>query len=336
MINSAADYIMLDTTGKGRHVTGNILPAREGAAKRALKYEDLLFLKEGKLERQNWKWQDGTPPAKVTPPGRRWSRGEFENAVCSGTWMDYRDKDIAITEGIVPVADKAALLGDNPPTENGAIEHLVGSAVQLGTFSAGRTLKLERHEKAWENMGKLKRTLEWTNIADFWSRRGRWHDKRWPEQGEPEEEYHSWNQDNLLLYRFDGWTDGSAMIEYEETPEKGKAYPYAVAAWLILPIWTSVDGGLSTERGKEWLDIAVVECEVEQRSEESGLATVSCRGMSGASIAQEVLESHGETYYSEPTRVQEEDGKTQAVTAGVDVCILVENDFPATAQEEEG
>lgn len=333
MINSAADYTMLDMTGKGRYVTGNILPAREGAAKRALKYEDLLFLKEGKLERQNWKWPNGTPPAKVAPPGRFLNRTVFEDAVCSGTWNDYRDKEKTITLGIVPVADKAALIGDNPPTAYGAIESLVGGVVQLGAFSAERTLKIGKLETAYGNMGKLKRTMEWMPDSDLWSRRGRWRRKTWPQQGQPIDEYESWNADYTTLYNFSGSYNGSSVKEYEETL-KNKKYPYAVAAWLILPISTGVDGGTSTERGKAWLDLIVIGCEVTQRAAGSGLATVSWTGLSGASIARGILESHGETYYGEPTRIQSPEGKQQSVDIG-SCYILVENEFPATAQEQE-
>jgi len=332
MIDSVADYEMVDVTGLERFVKGEILPVREGGAKRALKYEDLLFLKEGKLERQNWT-QAANAAAKANKaaaPSRWLRKATFESAVCSGTWRDYRDADKEITEGIVPVADRAALIGDNPPTVEGAIAELVGDEVALGNFDAGRTLKLERLEMAYENMGKLKRTLEGVFANVLWTRRGRWHDKNWPDGEDPYERYGTWNMNYNLLYWFRGTDNSSSVMEFEEGL-KTRAYPYAVKAWLILPIRTDVDGGISTERGKAWIDLKVIECGVTQREAESGLAKVSWQDLAGATIAQEILGSHGETYYGEPTRV--EGTKDQSLMLG-EAYILIEHDFPASEPEE--
>ncbi len=333
MIDSVAEYEMVDASGLGRFVNGQILPVRNGGAKRALKYEDLLFLMEGKLERQNWEWTNGMPPGKVAPPGRFMDRRAFEEAVCNGYWGynagEYRDKDKEIEAGIVPYADRASIIGGYGPDWWEARDRIVGDVVELEEVSAGRSLKIEKLEKAYENMGKLKRTSVREGDLLWQNRRRRLYEIVWPEEGESEEIHHQWEEDRYTLYSFSGYTNGSSVLEFEETT-KTKQYPYAKAAWLIMRAWTTVDGGVSTERGKEWGDIVIIGCEVTQREAESGVATVSWQNLTSASIAQEILGSHGETYYGEPTRLNQP--KVQRIIID-EPMLLIEHDFPASEPE---
>lgn len=59
MIDKASEYTMVDTTGCESFITGDILPHKANAQPNhshfPIRYEDLLFLYEGKLERNNFK-----------------------------------------------------------------------------------------------------------------------------------------------------------------------------------------------------------------------------------------------------------------------------------------
>ena len=69
MLSRAGDYEILDVTGLESFITGQIMPVRNGGEKRILKYEDLLFLEEGNLERNRWTAIDRDNITRVSPPG---------------------------------------------------------------------------------------------------------------------------------------------------------------------------------------------------------------------------------------------------------------------------
>ena len=79
MINSASDYKCVNTTGLSGFISGDILPARDNRGDgswRAMKYEDLLFLQEAKLERENPIYDSSF--TKEQPKGRAFSKSVFE------------------------------------------------------------------------------------------------------------------------------------------------------------------------------------------------------------------------------------------------------------------
>ena len=95
MLDSASGYECLDMTGLDWAITGNIMPKRDAqkdGSWRAMKYEDLLFLKEAYQERLQASYSvvrggggGGYFPYKQEPPGRMLSLEKFTKA----TQVDY-------------------------------------------------------------------------------------------------------------------------------------------------------------------------------------------------------------------------------------------------------
>ena len=343
MIDSTAGYEMLDVTGLGRFIRGNILREREGGARRALKYEDLLFLKEGQLQRMNWKWPNGTPPAKVQPPGRVLDRTVFENAVCDDRWRithgdEYRDKNKEI-QRILPVYDEN--------NQARALDDFIGGEVSLEHISVGRALKLEKLEKAYENMGKLKRTwdggISLRNEFKVFSRRKlREVDGLGREFTEPDRVIEEIGEGVHLIYesgrRIDEMPDredegqiNPTMRWYEQAETRtwewgsveviNERYPYAVAAWLI----GILEGGIEKENGnsEDYEDWIALGCRVEVEEEER-LRRVRL-GIDWSELAQETIERHGGEYVTAPNYSM----KNQSVNF-VAYGLLVEHGFTAT------
>ena len=325
MINSVAGYEMVDVTGLGRFVTGGILPVREGGARRALKYEDLLFLMEGKLERQNWTLAANTAAkaSKAAAPGRFLRTETFGSALCRGVAISYyyRDKEKEITEGITAAGSESG--GSDTRDYARALNQIVGDEVTLEMIEIGRALKSETLEKAYENMGKLKRTLDRIEMNELWQgRRSRWHARDWRDR----ETYGPWGEDYTRLYEYGGATDHAEVHEFEETTGS-KQYPYAKNAWLVLFV--------NTRRGPDWdatqwLDAVTIKCAVD-RAENGQPATVRWPALSSGTVAQAVLASHGETYRDGPTKTQQ-GTESQSVTAEIPY-LLVEHEFPASEPE---
>lgn len=314
MISRVADYEMVDVSGLGRFVKGQILPVREGGAKRALKYEDLLFLKEGKLERQNWTLAANAAAKanKAAAPSRWLRKNVFESAVCSGTWSEYRDANKEITEGM---------------TAYGPIEAIVGNVVMLGSFNAGRTaFKLEKLEKAYENMEKLKRTLY--GYERLISQPIKIRSKTLNTvSGEittyPDESYTS----DLHIYESNIRSGGYPIIGAETWTCQGKCkmveiqMPYAVRGWLIAN--TSVSINNNPGSGEDWV---IMECEVTKEQGEE-MATVRLEKDLGE-IARTALERHGGNYVEEPNfSMVNQDVKFY------NKYLLIEHDFPASEPE---
>ncbi len=324
---------MVDATGLGRFVTGGILPVREGGARRALKYEDLLFLKEGKLERTNWRLAANTAAKanKAAAPSRWLNEAEFRSATYMETWhlkmTGWYDKDHEITTGIVAAGYSAG--GQDTRDTQGKLDEITGDEVTLAAMEYGATPTLNVLATAYENMGKLKRTLDQIYPASLWaSRRRRSHHKSWYEDGTDYEYYGPWGTDSDILYEMYGNTDNMTTYEVEETTGTMQ-YPYAKRAWLI--VFMETTKGPDWDR-TVWNDAVVVECTV-TAGQNGQPATVGWPSFTSASVAQMVLESHGETYYAEPTRIE-----STSVSINIDIStayLLIEHDFPATEPEEE-
>lgn len=304
---------MVDVTGLERFVKGEILPMREGGAKRALKYEDLLFLKEGKLERQNWTLAANAAAKanKVAAPSRWMEKDVFESAVCSGTWSDYRDANKEITEGL---------------KNYGPIEDIVGDVVALGNYEAGRTPKLERLEKAYENIGKLKRTLG-TFHLNGWEERVIWKEFDWRTGTVIEEGTSDWWARDIYIYEhivfpFAANRAEAQLHEFRLTGDviSEVQYPYAKRAWAIFYVLTDVNGG----GGEDYL---VKECSVTPAANGQP-ARVRLASVDFVAIAQEALGRHGGTYKTEPAL----DGGNQSVMLH-ERRLLVEHGFPASEPE---
>ncbi len=88
MIAGAAGYEILDVTGLEGFITGEIMPVRmRKGTERVIRYEDLLFLAEARLERQRWRTLDRDAVVKVAPPGRILDARTF----CERTWLGRDD-----------------------------------------------------------------------------------------------------------------------------------------------------------------------------------------------------------------------------------------------------
>lgn len=87
MLDDASKYECLDVAGLEGFIMGDIMPRRDlrnDGSWKAMRYEDLLFLKEAYLERLRAIGLLGT--AKIKPPGRMLSASGFRDA----TYVDLR------------------------------------------------------------------------------------------------------------------------------------------------------------------------------------------------------------------------------------------------------
>jgi len=88
MLDDASKYECLDVTGLEGFIEGSIMPKRDlrnDGSWRAMRYEDLLFLKEAYLERgaaaQNEIGEKATPPGRGLIGNRFWSATTFPSTV---------------------------------------------------------------------------------------------------------------------------------------------------------------------------------------------------------------------------------------------------------------
>lgn len=348
MINSVAGYEMVDVTGLGRFVTGGILPVREGGARRALKYEDLLFLKEGKLERTNWRLAANTAAKanKAAAPSRWLEKNAIVAATCSGTWGEYRDAEKEMEEGIYNIKTEDAQGTWHGKTTEEVIEEVAGSVVALDAVDWGRTPKLEKLEKAYENMGKLKRTLMEINVYDILaSEQGETIEKEWDKNGNLVRSQTTQNGATTWTYVYvsegQGWPEGSIREGYvirngTLLSPTDVAMPYAKKAWILIvglfEKWKT-SRNAPTEYVGSW-DIAVRELTVTP-GQNGQPATVSLAGLDLDGIMEEMMGNQGVTMYDEPQMLT---GyvTTENINADFSTAyLLIEHEFPATEPEEE-
>lgn len=329
MISDAGGYECVDLAGIEAAVRGAIMPKRQGGAKLAMKYEDLLFLLEGKLERS--RWRTGWTGERAKPGGILMSMKEFLRAAKAagrGTDMvdlpDFVRNDAPLPSGVTEIwsketyqdageYDPSAALGGRPELE------------EIGT-GARALMRMSDVEAAHRNLARLTRTLE--RVAVFKSGRQRdrsvaWFEKDGEEQSE--ETVTEWqNATPGMVYEYSGWPNASTVREIEATVSDGVTRRWASSAKLLMEVNTIVDGGLSTERGKEWLDMVAVDCQVADGG------AISWQADPGT-IAKQMLSRHGEGHVTEPTRTEE--GTTKAVTVTVGrAWLAIDHAFPATPE----
>ena len=231
MLNSANDYRILDMTGLGSFVTGAIMPVRSGAAKRALRYEDLLFLREGKRERQEAHNYYGL--TRETPPSRILSAYTFNSAQIS--YAAHFVNGGQLPSGVLKLGSESGYnrivreLGGQPVLEDANVS-------RFGKFDAGNVAAAHR------NLAKLKRTVmgdgahrnEWYHSKDQYIRSQR--------EGDPKEEqvtydvmmgvYYSYSWRESRTHPDDAWD----WYSQEVTAEKGDGImlPWPRAAWMYI------------------------------------------------------------------------------------------------------
>lgn len=154
MLSSATDYTCLDLTGVEGFIKGDIYPVRKArgdGSHRALKYEDLLYLHEAKLKRENY---GNSTFEKQKPYGRNFSNSAFEdvvsfsildNHVLKEGWdlsetYDLTTNDISYRSGIGVMLEIGAL-----------------TSVNVSNGAAHRFLSKSNVEEAYENIKKTVR-----------------------------------------------------------------------------------------------------------------------------------------------------------------------------------
>lgn len=175
MINSASDYEYVDVTGHESCIKGGIMPKRSGGAKKAMRYEDYLFLMEGLLERQNWMQRYGAP-AKTRPwLGRMAGFGAWAwNLVAKAKTEGLEHVRIGETgpgnfcDAEQPIPTNATSPTDWQHDFRDAIARVADRKPHIEEleFKAGKPMKKDDLEKAFRNLKKLTRT--WVNFSDYY------------------------------------------------------------------------------------------------------------------------------------------------------------------------
>lgn len=329
MISDAGGYECVDLAGIEAAVRGAIMPKRQGGAKLAMKYEDLLFLLEGKLERS--RWRTGWTGERAKPGGILMSMKEFLRAAkAAGRGKDMVDlsdfvrNDAPLPSGVTEIWSKETYQDAGEYDTYAA----VGGSPELEEIGTGATalMRMSDVESAHRNLARLTRTLESVDVFKSGRQRERtvvWFEKDGEEQSE--ETLTEW-QNGMpgTVYEYSGTPNASTVREIEATVSDGVTRRWASSAKLLMEVHTIVDGGVSTERGKEWLEMVAVDCQVADGG------AISWQADPGT-IAKQMLSRHGEGHVTEPTRTEEGTTKDVEVTVGR-AWLAIDHAFPATPE----
>ncbi len=250
MITKADEYLEVDTSGCEGCITGDLLPNRsEGTDGKGwiMRYEDLLFLKEGKMERLHWK--DG-PGQKETRPPRRISitkanealrlMGERTGGLREDDWCDAQTQ-IGEGEGwtggavklkeIYNEGNKNDVMDEDP----NCLNEYAGMAVAVELEDAevkNHVMSRANFLAAYRNLGKLTRTTEDFSVANWV--RTRMKEARFDDDGEIEEETTSdWHNGGGKLWEEQASHLGAKVIETENALPELPTRPYAKRARLL-------------------------------------------------------------------------------------------------------
>jgi hypothetical protein len=154
MLSSARDYTCLDLTGVEGFIKGDIYPVRKArgdGSYRALKYEDLLYLHEAKLKRENYA---NSTFEKQKPYGRNFSNSAFEDVV-SFSILDNH----VLKEGWDLSGTKSLTTNDMSFYPGMAVMLEIGAftSVNVSNGTAHRFLSKSNVEEAYENIKKTVR-----------------------------------------------------------------------------------------------------------------------------------------------------------------------------------
>jgi hypothetical protein len=156
MLSSATDYTCLDLTGVEGFIKGDIYPVRKArgdGSHRALKYEDLLYLHEAKLKRENYANSTFT---KQKPYGRNLSNSAFKDVTSINIQnnRDYVLKDDWDLSGPKSMTEKGIVYrsGISFMIDNGAF-----TSVNVSNGTTHRFLSKSNVEEAYENIKKTVR-----------------------------------------------------------------------------------------------------------------------------------------------------------------------------------
>lgn len=163
MLDAASKYEMLDVTGLEGFITGDVMPVRDlrgDGSWRALRYEDLLFLREALLEREAVV-TSAVLSENIAPPGRCLDRLAFNNAV--EFWQGYLlSQDTSDSDGLRFIDKDATFAASTSySTEQKSLVALVrGKTVDLLDASAsGAGLSADCVRRAYVNTLRLVRTF---------------------------------------------------------------------------------------------------------------------------------------------------------------------------------
>lgn len=250
MIAKADEYLEVDTSGCEGCITGQLLPNRsKGTDGKGwiVRYEDLLFLKEGKMERLHWK--DG-PGQKETRPPRSISiakanealrlMGERTGGLREGDWCDAQTQigeGEGWTDGAVKLKEiynegnKNDVVDGNPD----CLTEYAGMTVAVELENAevkNHVMSRTNFLAAYRNLGKLTRTTEIFEVSN-WVRE-RMKEARFDDDGEIEEETTSdWYDGSGNLWEEQASHLGAKMIETENALPELPTRPYAKRARLL-------------------------------------------------------------------------------------------------------
>lgn len=319
---TAGDYEILDVTGRESFITGQIMPKRTGA-KRCMKYEDLLFLKEGLLERNGKYSLDRDNITRVSPPGRifRWDvfRGSVET---SGGYVN--------PEGEMP--EGPFELSGGVDAQMKIIAELGGNVVpEYVPYSKPFALKMEYLEKAFRNLGKMTRTVKSVSARQISRQTGinRWNDGidyDIPVGGVGDDLYvYAWTGQEVEEDDYRG-----AYGETNVVAGDGIRLPYAKEAWLFAE--GEISYGRNDINGSDehhHFVVKICECTVEQEAQSKN-RRITMGSVNLRSIARGVAQHFGMPF------VESNASHSEGGWADIyDPFLVIDHEFPATPERDD-
>lgn len=342
MLNSASDYEFLDMSGLEGYVKGEIFPKRSN--KRLFKYEDLLFLQEGKLERKNWRPSEDEPE-KVKPYSRFELLGDAprnKKGFLGATYLEdlnlskFIDHKRRIESGIKSFKWKSkgsyALADDTEFMKENWDWFRYGDDLELDAIeaTAGSPVKIRDLEAAYSNLGKLRRTAYNPLITELFSnlRYKKWTKGYDSIREESYETFGEWDADSIFRYQFDssytddgeGWSSTLYEIDVAGAPKLEFPFEIPGKVWIAGLFDSEYENGrASNEHGEAWRDVVIAP----YTGETSTLIT----------MLRDVVQAHGRSFRTSPEKIGTEWESTSVQAE--DFCLIVDNDFPATPPDDE-
>lgn len=342
MIDSASNYKEMDVSTLSGFISGGIFPVRKkkiDGSWRRLKYEDLLFLKEGKLERK--KWKDYTERQELaSAPGRIFSKSAFDQLFLDpedlihsgGQEYFFYDSFIKCEDELQETYSFSGFSTSTDILKTPDVEDFRFSTDVTSVVSP----KKSRLESAFGNVEKMKRTflcdrntvqpLKNEGIGTF-----RVNGTKWEKYGT--------SIFDIYSYYFGGDTDGGNHISYSTEYKQ-----YANNVWSIfLPyannvlLYAIVQYGISSNITS--FLVRIDECNVSAvEGEEASGKIDGCKKITfgssfdGLGIIRSLASSKGLVFYEPDAYIP--DG-IQVSYGLYPFALIIENEFPATPPDDE-
>lgn len=271
MLNSSDDYREIDVQGVEEAIDSKILPERlnlRDGTGRILRYVDILFLKEGKMER--YRWKGPSERERESRPSRRVSKNEaraaavlFDSGISGAkdlTYGDWCDAEIAIGEGdgwdgggtaalkrIYDEGSRLDVIQSDANCDNVYVKLL--GAPELEEVEIGGAVGREAFLAAYRNLTRLTRT----NMAMTGKiAKGRTDKAVFDEDGGTVSlERGEWYEEGAtILNEYASNTACTVKEVKQELPELPTC-PYAARAWLVANVEAYYEERGSDEDGRE-------------------------------------------------------------------------------------